>query len=88
MHHRLIEIFNLPNLQFAGRSILVGADFHQLLPARAKPVYVSSLDEDHPESYIANNLWRLFRFIELTEFMQQRRDKNFIDVLKESIRSF
>ena len=71
MHCRLIEIFNLQNLPFAGRSILVVGDFHQLLPVHAMPVYASSLDEDHPEGYIANDLWRLFSFAELTDVMQQ-----------------
>ena len=71
MHCCLIEIFNLQNLPFAGRSILVVGDFHQLLPVHAMPVYASSLDEDHPEGYIANDLWRLFSFAELTDVMQQ-----------------
>ena len=83
MHHRLIETFNLPDLLFAGRSILVVGDFHQLPPVRAIPAYVISLDEDYPESYIANNLWRLFSFAELTEVMQQKGDKNFIDILNK-----
>ena len=37
------------------------------------PVYTRSLDEDHPETYIANDLWRLFSFAELVEVMRQRR---------------
>ena len=65
MHRRLIEIFNLLNLPFAGRSILVARDFHQLPPVRAMPVYASSLDEDHPEGYIENDFWRLFNFADL-----------------------
>ena len=69
MHCLLIEIFDLPNLPFAGRSILVVGDFDQLPPVRAMPVYASSLDEDNPQSYIANDLWRLFSFAELTEVM-------------------
>ena len=56
IHRRIIEIFNLTNLPFAGRSILVVGDFHQLPPVCAMPVYASSLDEDHPENYIANDL--------------------------------
>ena len=55
MHRRLIEIFNLPNVPFAGRSTLVAGDFHQLPPIRKMPVYASSLDADHPESYIGND---------------------------------
>ena len=69
IHRRLIEIFNLPNLPFAGRPKLVVGDFHQLSPVLSTPVYASSVDKDHPESYIANDLWRLFSFAELTEVM-------------------
>ena len=79
MHRRLI----LPNLPFAGRPILFVAKFHQLPPVRAMSVYASSLDEDHPESYIANYLWRLFSFAELTEVMKPRGDKHFIDILNK-----
>ena len=83
MHRRLIETFNLTDLLFAGRSILVVGDFHQLPPVRVIPAYVSSLDEDYPGSYIANDSWRLFNFAELTEVMQQKGDKNFIDILNK-----
>ena len=68
---------------FAGRSILVSLDFHQLPGVRGMPVYASSLDADHPESYIANDLWRMFSFVELTEDMHQKRDKHFIEFLKK-----
>ena len=83
MNHRLKDIFNLPNLPFAGRSILAVGDFHQLHPIRAMLVYASSLDGDYPGSYIANDLWRLFNFAELTEIIQQRGDKHFIDILNK-----
>ena len=80
---RLIEIFNLPNLSFAGRPKLVVGDFHQLSPVLSTPVYASSLDKDHPESYIANDLWRLFSFAEFTEVMLQRVDRHFIEILNK-----
>ena len=38
MHHHLIEIFDLPNLPFADRSILVVGDFYQLLPVCTMPL--------------------------------------------------
>ena len=47
------------------------------------PVYASSLDADHPESCIANDLWRMFSFAELTEVMRQKEDKHFIDILNK-----
>ena len=83
MHCCLIEIFNLPNLPFAGRSVLVVGDFHHLPPLPTMPVYVSSLDVDHPESYSANDLWRMFSFAELKEVMRQRGDKHFLDILNK-----
>ena len=83
MRRRLLEIFNLPNLLFAGRSNLVVGNFHQLPPVRAVSVYASSLDADHPESYIANDLWRMFSFAELTEVMRQKEHKHFIDILNK-----
>ena len=50
---------------------------------RTIPVYSNGLDEDHLESYIANDLWRLFSFAELIEVMWQSGDKNFIDILNK-----
>ena len=64
-------------------SILVAGDFRQLPRVRAMLVYASSLDADHPESYIANDLWRMFSFAELTEVMRQRRDEHLIDFLNK-----
>ena len=78
MHRRLIEIFNLLNVTFDGRSILVVGDFHQLPPVCAMLLYASSLDEDHQKSL---DLWRLISFAELTEVMRQRGDKHFIVIL-------
>ena len=90
LHCYLIETLNLPNLPLAGRSVLlVGrsrllvVDFHQLPPVHPMPVYASSLDADQPESYIANDLWRMFIFPELTGVMRQRGDRHFIDLLNK-----
>ena len=83
MHGHLIGIFNLPNLPFSDRSILVLGGFHQLPSVRAISVYASSLNEDHLENYIANDLWILSSFAELTEVMRQRGDKHFIDILNK-----
>ena len=59
MHYHLIEIFNLHNLPFAGRSTLLLKsilDFLQLLPVFAMPVYANSRDADHPKSYITDDM--------------------------------
>ena len=80
MHCSFIEIFTQP---FAGIIKLVVGDFRQLPRVRAMLAYASSLDADHPESYIANDLWRMFSFAELTEVMRQRRDEHFIDLLNK-----
>ena len=63
--------------------LLVVEDFHQPPPVRAMPVYASSLDADHPESYVANDLWKMFSFAELIEFIRERREKHFIDPLNK-----
>ena len=80
MHRRLIEIFNLLNVSFAGRSLLVVGNFHQLPPVCAMLIYPTSLDEDHPKKF---DLWRLISFAELTEVMWQRGDKHFIVILNK-----
>ena len=80
MHRRLIEIFNLLNVSFAGRSLLVVGNFHQFPPVCAMLIYATSLDEDHPKKF---DLWRLISFAELTEVMWQRGDKHFIVILNK-----
>ena len=49
------------------------------------PLYTRSLDEDHPETYFANDLWRLFIFAELAEVMRERGGKHFIDMLNKIV---
>ena len=86
MHRNLIEIFNLPNLSFAGGSILVLKsilDFLQLPPDFPIPVYASSRDADQTKSYIEDDLWIMFSFVELIEFMRQRGEKHFIKLLNK-----
>ena len=86
MHRNLIEIFTLPNLSFAGGSILVLKsilDLLQLPPVFPIPVYASSRDADQKKSYLANDLWSMFSFVELIEFMRQRGEKHFIKLLNK-----
>ena len=47
------------------------------------PVYASSLDLNYPESYIANDLWRIFSFLELKKVMRQRESNHLKDTLNK-----
>ena len=82
MHQRLIEIFKLPDQLFAGKSILVVGDLHQLPPVNAKPVYAYTFDFKQTMGYISTDLWRLFKLVEVTEVMHQT-DKDFIEMLNK-----
>ena len=81
IHQRLVEIFNVPNILFAGESVLVVGDLYQLPPVNAMPAYASS-NSGEPESHVADELWEMFRLVELTEVMRQKGDTAFIYLLK------
>ena len=49
----------------------------------ARPIYTTSLDFEHPTSYVMKDLLELFKIVELDEVMHQKEDKCFIDVLKK-----
>ena len=49
----------------------------------ARPIYVASLDFEHPASYVMKDLRELFKIVELDEVMRQKEDKFFIDVLNK-----
>ena len=71
---RLSEMFNVLNILFAGKSALVVGDLYQLLPpVNTMPLYASS-NSGEPEIYVADELWKIFRLVELTEVMHQKRD--------------
>ena len=78
----LVEIFDVPNILFAGKSLLVVGDLYQLSPVNAMAVYASS-NSGEPESYVADELWKMFRLVELTEVMRQKGDTSFIDLLNQ-----
>ena len=63
MHHRAIEMFNLPNLPFADRAILVFREFNQLLSVRTSPEYASTLVAENPKNSKANDFWKMFSFV-------------------------
>ena len=66
VHQRLIKIFNLPNILFAGKSILVIGDLYKLQTLHEMPEYARNLDLGELTIYIEDKLWRLFQFVELT----------------------
>ena len=53
IHQHLVEIFNIPNILFAGKFVLVVGNVHQLTPVNAMPVYTSS-SLGEPESYVTD----------------------------------
>ena len=48
------------------------------------PANASCSDLTEPTKYISDELWRLFKFVELTEVMRRRRGPLFIDVLNKN----
>ena len=82
IHQRLVEIFNVPNIIFAGKSVLVVGDLYQLPPVNAMPVYAST-NSGEPEINVADELWKMFRLVELTEVMCQKGDTSFIYLLNQ-----
>ena len=82
IHQRLVEIFNVPNILFAGKSVLVVGDLYQLPPVNAMPVYASP-NSCEPEINVADELWKMFRLVQLTEVMCQRGDTSFIYLLNQ-----
>ena len=57
-------------------------DLYQLPPVNSMPLYASS-NSGEPESYVADELWKIFRLVELTEVMRQKGDTSFIDLLNQ-----
>ena len=45
-------------------------------------VYASS-NSGEAESYVADELWKMFRLVELPEVMRQKGDTSFIDLLNQ-----
>ena len=68
IHQRLVEIFNVPNILFAGKSVLVVGDLYQLPTVNAMPEYAST-NSGETERYVADELWKMFRLAELMEVM-------------------
>ena len=81
VNNRLKQIFDTSN-DFGGISIICVGDFHQLRPV--KDSYVFQVPSNTKESYehlVGPYLWEKFSFIELTEIMRQKDDKQFAQAL-------
>ena len=79
----LIEIFNIQNNPFAGKSILFVGDLYQLPPVNSRPIYAALIDFEHPTSYVMKDLWERFNIVELDEVIRQKEGKFFIDALNK-----
>ena len=80
IHQRLIEIFGYVSdfsKPFAGLTLILVGDLHQLPPVMQKPIYA----EFNDDLYNIYPLWRNFQMCELTEVMRQRGDTVLIDLL-------
>ena len=64
------------DIPFAGITIIVAGDFLKLLPLKARPVYA----ECKSDWLNFAPFWELFKIAELTEFIRQRGDAEFIDL--------
>ena len=58
-------------------------NLHQLPPVNAMPVYVSSSNLGEPESYVADEPWKMFRLVEMAELKRQKGDTSFIDLFNQ-----
>ena len=65
---------------YAGMSVIVCGDFHQLPPVRGLPVYSSTIST---KGLLTLNLWLKFKMAELTEVMRQRDDYQFNNILNK-----
>ena len=70
-------------IPFADLSVVVLGDFLQLPSVRGKPIYALTDDHERIEGFLSLDLWKIFKFAELTEVMRQRRDIEFIEFLNK-----
>ena len=69
IHQRLKEIFGTSSKLFAGISIIAVGDLYQLPPIKKKAVF----DSYKIESHNLCHPWSVFKMIELTEIMRQKK---------------
>ena len=77
---RLQEIFGCKTEPFAGLPVIVCGDLYQLPPVNGTPIFNS---KSSVIGILTQNLWKMFRMVELTEVMRQREDFEFIQILNK-----
>ena len=60
------------------------ADFLQLPPVRGKFIFSRFFDNDNTKHLLGLQLWHLFKYAELTEFVSRQNDKLSIDLLNKA----
>ena len=77
VNNRLKAIMDI-SLDFGGVSIICVGDFHQLRPVKDSYVFqVPTSGSENYDALVGSYLWEKFSFVELTEIMRQKDDKNF-----------
>ena len=77
IHQRLKEIFGVSVDLFAGISIIAVGDLYQLPPIKKKAIF----DDYKNKTYNLCHPWNIFKMVELTEIMRQKKDKTFTELL-------
>ena len=70
---KLQEIFGCKTEPFAGLPVIVCGDLYQLPPVNGTPIFNS---KSSVIGILTQNLWKMFRMVELTEVMRQREILN------------
>ena len=70
----------IPEIAFAGLSVMTVADLLQLPPVRGKLIFSQFSDKDSMKHLLGPQLWHLFKYSELTV---KQNDKLFIDLLNK-----
>ena len=77
---RLQEIFCCKTEPFSGLPVIVCGVLYQLPPVNGTPIFNS---KSSVIGILTQNLWKMFRMVELTEVMRQREDLEFIQILNK-----
>ena len=81
LNYRLIDIFGCDSEKaFAGLPVIICGEFYQLPPVNGASVYSAN---PTMKDLVTFNFWQLFEIAELTEFMRQGGDLNFIGIINK-----